>query len=92
MLGRELYRRFPDLLAAVSPTDPALPYAVMIEFVHWLSQQGQPGDSPELVRRVTAFHDWCMEQPPDADPSGDPLTIVVVGLYETIITMEAARP
>jgi len=92
MLGHELYRRFPELLAAVSPTDPDLPYAVMIEFVHWLSNHSRPGDSPELVRRVTEFHDWCMEQPPGMDASDDPLTIVVIGLYETIISMEGARP
>lgn len=88
-LSEPLYRRFPELHERFDPPDPDLPYVEMQKLVAWLGEQGSP--TPELIRRVLEFRDWCLEQPRGATASDDILTILEIAFYEDIIECDDTR-
>jgi hypothetical protein len=44
-----------------------------------------------LIGRIYAFADWCLKAPQGPDAGLDPFTAAVVGFYEHIPTIPAAR-
>jgi len=63
----------------------------MSELVRWLASQGAPGSSPDVVRRVVDFHEWCTDQPLASSASDDIYTVLVAGFYEKLIGSEDMR-
>jgi hypothetical protein len=59
---------------------------LMSHLADWIINQEEI--PPSLVDRVARFTHWCESQPPGIGPSEDPLTILVVGLYESLFESE----
>lgn len=45
----------------------------------------------DLIARIYSFADWCIRAPRNDDASHDPPTAVMVGFYEHVPQLQAAR-
>ena len=90
-LSEELYRRFPELREYSGSYLEPLPYLQLGDLARWLDEQARPNIPSELVNRVVAFNQWCLDQPRDDGPSDDIYTFLVVGLYEELVELDNAR-
>jgi len=84
----EVFRVFPEVKSLCSEGDEQLPYVLMANLFAVMEKQAGPALPPETLRRVKEFNLWCQNQPRGEDAGGDVLTIVVVGLFEKVLTSD----
>jgi hypothetical protein len=90
-LSEEVYRRFPEIARGSFDRDPDLSYEVIGDLVHWLRGQQPPAESPDLLKRITAFNQWCLEQPRGRTAADDVFTILVVAFWEAVMQHDETR-
>jgi homoserine kinase len=86
----ELLRRFPEVSDSVQEYAD-LPYILMSCLAEWLGKRSPDEVTPELLGRVTAFYDWCEEQPRGDTADDDLYTILVVGFFEHLFRTDTTR-
>jgi hypothetical protein len=84
----EVFRIFPEVKGLCSEGDEQLPYVLMANLVAFLEKQADPALPPGTLGRVKEFNLWCQSQPRGEDAGSDALTIVVVGLFEKVLTSD----
>ena len=90
-LFEEVRRRFPEVRPLLSEEHREEPYNVMHEIVAWLRSLEQSQVTPNLVKRLREFRDWCELHPRGETAGDDVYTIFVVGFYEGLFAEAVTR-
>jgi len=80
----EVIKRFPEIASHLCDGDEELPYLYFSYIAWWIESLPRSEISDNLIRRISAFGDWCCSQPKGVDASNDLGTILMVGLHENL--------
>jgi len=80
--GREAITRFPELIENFDRVDS--PYSLWYELTRAFSRAYIAPRNEDLISRIYAFSDWCLNQPEGKTAADDLATVVCSCFYEHI--------